>query len=214
MPKIHSVVFDSTNTKSDLCEMGATCCSDKSPYNKVTHRHPYTALYALLFSRFREQPVRFAEIGIAGGASMIMWRHYFRNAATKIFAFDRDTNFIANLERYNLFETHGIEMDVKSESSIHQALMKTGGELDVLLDDSTHDLEDQVKIVRAALQFIKPGGMIVIEDIFRRIPDEDYENAMGDLLDHFAFCCFYVTDHIARWSPDWDNDKVLVLIKK
>jgi len=54
----------------------------------------------------------------------------------------------------------------------------------------------------------------VIEDIFRRIPDEDYENAMGDLLDHFAFCCFYVTDHIARWSPDWDNDKVLVLIKK
>jgi len=214
MPKIQSVVFDSTNTTSDLCEMGATCCSDKSPYNKVAHRHPYTALYALLFSRFRVQPVRFAEIGIAGGASMIMWRHYFRNATTKIFAFDRDTNFIANLEKYNLFETYGIEMDVKSEASITQALMKTGGDLDVLLDDSTHDLADQVLIVRAALPFIKPGGMIVIEDIFRNIPDEDYEKAMGDLLDNFAFCSFYVTDHLARWSPGWENDKVLVLIKK
>jgi predicted O-methyltransferase YrrM len=214
MPKIPSVVFDSTNASTDLCALGTYFNSDKSPYNTKGHRHPYTALYSLLFARFRTTPVRFAEIGIAGGASMIMWRHYFLNPHTSIFGFDCDQNFISNLLSFGLPRVSAFHMNVESEESIHQGLVAAGGDIDVLLDDSTHGILEQVKILRAGLPFVKSGGLIVIEDVFRRIPDADYEVMLEEFMPQLSFACFYVTEHERRWSPDWENDKVLVLIKK
>ena len=58
-------------------------------------------------------------------------------------------------------------MDVKDSSTIIQSLTSTGGELDILLDDSTHTFEDQIRIIKDGLPYVKSGGMIIIEDIYR-----------------------------------------------
>jgi len=214
MKKIQSITVDSTAAETQLCTLGANYCADKSPYNTAGHRHPYTAVYTLFFSRFRCQPVRFVEIGIAGGASMLLWRTYFTHKDTHIFGFDRDKNFLQNTLNFGLYGISVGEMDVYEEDSIRKGLEATGGNLDVLLDDSSHGLVDQVRIIKQGLPFVKPGGLIVIEDIFRDTPDEKYEEALADVLDQFSMAMFVVTEHEKRYSPGWNNDKLLFLVKK
>ncbi len=208
------MVIDSTECHSDLCELGKKFHCDKSPYNVVAHRHPYTAVYAMLFSKYRYLPVRFAEIGVAHGASMFMWRYFFLHVDTRIYGFDRDENFLKNLMDKNLPYVMTEIMDVFHDDSIRKGLEKIGGELDILLDDSIHGAPEQIKIIRNAIPYIKPGGMIIIEDIHRNIPNEVFENGLADVLDQFSFVSFILTEHKDRWSPGWDNDKLLVLIKK
>lgn len=212
--KIPVVTIESSDAFTRLCELGAACGADKSPYNRVGHRHPYTAVYSLLFGRFRYQPCRFAEIGIAMGASMVLWRCFFQHPSTTIFGFDRDENFLEHTNQLQMPDVHTLIMDVTDEGSIHAGFQQIGGNLDVILDDSTHNLSEQVKIIKAGLPYIKPGGMIVIEDVFRRIPNEDYEKALEGIADEFSFITFIMTEHKDKFSPDWDNDKLLVLIKK
>ena len=45
--------IDSSLVKTDLCSIGEKLKTDKSPYNKISHRHPYTGIYEFLFSNIR-----------------------------------------------------------------------------------------------------------------------------------------------------------------
>ena len=102
MGRIQSITVDSSKAETHLCYLGGINKTDKSPYNDAGHRHPYTAVYSLFLSRFRFQPVRFVEIGIAGGNSILMWRTYFTHKDSWIFGFDRDTNFIQHMLSFGL----------------------------------------------------------------------------------------------------------------
>ena len=50
--RIEKLVIDSTESVTDLCRLGVKHPTDKSPYNESSslHKHPYTAVYNLLFS--------------------------------------------------------------------------------------------------------------------------------------------------------------------
>ena len=213
MNSIPSIVIDSTNALTELCYMGKLTRTDKTPYNENGHRHPYTAVYSLLFGSLRYRECKFAEIGVAGGASVVLWNNYFKNAS--FYFFDRDTDFLNNASNYVPKEKNTFtEMDVKNCSSIVKGLEATGGELDILLDDSTHTREDQILIIKEGLPFVKSGGIIIIEDVYRNESEENYLNELKDVLDNFSQVFFITTDHALRYSPGWDNDKLLVLIKK
>ena len=210
---IPTLIVDSTKCCSDLCDLGRICRTDKSPYNDIGHRHPYTGIYSLLFSQYREKEVRFSEIGIATGASVEMWNLFFKNAS--FYFFDRDINFL-HYSKQHVKETNNkfLLMNVSDKISIKESLEATGGSLDVLLDDSSHNIDDQNNILHEALPFIKSGGMIIIEDIDRKLPDIMYETILEDIKEEFSFITFIQADHDLRYSPGWDNDKLLVLIKK
>jgi predicted O-methyltransferase YrrM len=105
-------------------------------------------------------------------------------------------------------------MDVGEEESIRRGLGATGGDLDVILDDSSHGVDDQIRIIKQAIPFLRPGGVIIIEDIFRDTPEERYEEGLADVLDQFSMAMFVVTEHERRYSPGWNNDKLLFLVKK
>lgn len=212
--KIQSITIDSSSSKTELCELGQKYYADKSPYNEKGHRHPYTAVYNMLLAKYKYEPVRFVEIGIAGGSSLLMWSQYFLNQGRRLFFFDRDQNFIKNGNGYRVPDVFCLEMDVAKEESIREGLQKIGGDLDVLLDDSTHGIPEQVKIIKCGLPFLKSGGMFIIEDIFRRYKEEDYQKELEDVLDQFSFATFITCEHTNKWSPDWDNDKLLILVKK
>jgi len=212
--KIQNIVIDSSNSQTELCLLGKRFFADKSPYNEKGHRHPYTSVYSLLLSKYKHSPIRFVEIGIAGGSSLLMWAHYFQNLGRRLFFFDRDIGFIENARKFQIPDVYCLEMDVTQEDSIECGLKKIGGDLDVILDDSTHGIPEQVKIIKKGLPFLKSGGMFIIEDIFRRYKEEDYQTELEDVLDEFSFATFITCEHKDKWSPDWDNDKLLVLIKK
>lgn len=212
--KLQNIVIDSTPSNTELCELGKVFFADKSPYNSKGHRHPYTAVYSLLLSKYKMHPIRFVEIGIAGGSSLLMWAHYFQNQGRRLFFFDCDKNFISHGNSFGIPGTFCLEMDVYKSESIRNGLSQIGGDLDVILDDSTHGIPEQVKIIKEGLPFLKSGGMFIIEDIFKRYDEQEYQKQLEDVLDEFSFATFITCEHVNKWSPDWDNDKLLILIKK
>ena len=210
---IPSITIDSTKAETDLCQMGLLCGTDKTPLNLKGHRHPYTAVYSLLFGRYRYRNCKFAEIGVAGGSSVLMWNLYFTDAM--FYFFDRDQNFLLNsMQHVSKDNNKFYLMDVKDSLSIIKSLTSTGGDLDILLDDSSHTFEDQIRIIKDGLPYVKSGGMIIIEDIYRDASETKYYDELKDVLEQFSEVFFIVTDHKKRYSPGWDNDKLLVLIKR
>jgi predicted O-methyltransferase YrrM len=212
---IPTLVIDSSKCLTDLCIIGANCRTDKSPLNQVGHRHPYTPVYSLLLSGFRYQNIKFAEIGVASGASVLMWNMFFEKG--RFFFYDRDQNFLDHAKRIvpTQNNTFGI-MDVRNPESIKECLESAcvDGKLDVLLDDSSHNVNDQKIIIHESLPYIKSGGMIIIEDVSRDETNDNYFKIIEDIYNEFSFISFIVTEHENRYSPGWNNDKLLVLIKK
>jgi hypothetical protein len=209
---IPTLVIDSSECPTELCKVGKAFGADKSPYNTAGHRHPYTPVYNLLFAKYKNQPLNFAEIGVAGGASVVMWNVFFQNA--NFYFFDRDQNFLNNAVQYvnpnkNTFQL----MDVRDLYGMISIFSKIPN-LDILLDDSSHNIDDQKLIIRAALPYIKSGGMIIIEDIERFRTNEEYYAIIKDIEHEFSFITFILTEHKNRYSPGWDNDKLLLLVKK
>jgi predicted O-methyltransferase YrrM len=193
--------------------LGRTFNTDKSPYNVITHRHPYTAVYSMLFASLKNRAIRFAEIGVARGGSAQLWDTYFTHSDTKIEMFDRDSDFLQHTDEITSNKVQCSLMDVQKDGDIARALKERGGEYDVIIDDSTHGLEDQVRIVKEAFPLLKPGGILIVEDIFRATDVKEYETRLKYIVPQCSASYFVICEHMARWSPGWDNDKLLVLVK-
>jgi len=212
--QIQHVVMDMTGSYTELCEIGKQIGIDKSPYTTLegAHRHPYTGIYSMLFGPLKNRPVQFAEIGIAGGGSVILWNQYFKKGVFRFF--DRDANFLANAKSFG-FPCSTFElMDVAKDGDITRALGESGIDFyDVILDDSSHEYDHQIRIIKEAMPFIKSGGYIIVEDVFRNTPEANYETALQDILPQCSEAYFVVCNHEERYSPGWNNDKLLVLVK-
>jgi predicted O-methyltransferase YrrM len=204
--------LNSSRAPTELCILGAKCETDKSPFNTTGHRHPYTPFYSMLMATYKNKPVRFAEIGVAVGSSVAMWCQYFEKG--QLYFFDRDHTFLKHAASFGFAHAEFALMDVSDPQSIHDSLERTGGELDILLDDSSHDIWHQKEIIREALPFLKPGGILLIEDVFRNLSDEEYMRVIEPVKDQLSFYAFFEMEHVNKWSPGWDNDKILMLVKK
>ena len=211
---MNSITIDSSDCVSDLCQICSKTGTDKSPYSVGGHRHPYTVPYSLLFEPLRKKPIKFVEIGIFRGASILAWRLFFSSA--NIYGFDNDQNnvdFIASQGWPNVFLD---TMDASDAKSIGEKLGKYSqdGELyDVILDDASHNPEHQVQVIKTALPFLKQGGLLIVEDIFRERSTEPYETVFQEIKDQVSFHTFITCDHKNRFSPGWNNDKLLVFVK-
>jgi hypothetical protein len=73
--------------------------------------------------------------------------------------------------------------------------------------------EDQIRVIQNVYTKLKPGGILIIEDIFKRYDENDYILALGDVLSHFQDYYFVSLDHANRNSTGWDNDKLFILVK-
>ena len=211
----NSITLDSTNCKTDLCNLCVRTGTDKSPYTpNGGHRHPYTAPYSLLFEPLRNKPIKFAEIGVFRGASILVWRNFFTKA--RIYGFDIDYQNMEAVRAMNLPGVSLDAMDATQASSIEAGFSKhmADGELfDVILDDALHDPSQQVITIKTCLKMLKQGGILIIEDVFRDRPEEPYIEAMNEMKSMISFSTFIVCDHKDRYSPGWNNDKLLVIVR-
>lgn len=209
--KYDKLIIDSSYTKTELCELGIKYPTDKSPYVKNLHRHPYTAVYDFLFFPFKNKNISFAEFGVYENQSMKCWREYFPNAF--LYAFDNDQKHLTSAINDNLKDTHYSFVDVASSHSIQETLTSTNTQFDIILDDASHKLDHQINIIKNSYSFIKPGGILIIEDIFRKTPEKKYIDAIGDYEKYFDRIIFILCEHLNRDSSGWDNDKILVMIR-
>ena len=142
------------------------------------------------------------------------WRAFFSRA--RIFGFDIDLVAMENIKNMNLPAVFLDQMDATKPDSMEAVFQKymTDGELfDVIIDDALHDVNQQAITIRTCMNKLKQGGLLIIEDVFRNQDHAAYIKVMEEVKDLISFSTFIICDHKDRYSPGWDNDKILVMVR-
>ena len=130
--------------------------------NLITDKHSlhsYTDhFYEREFAKYRDQPVQIIEIGIDQGGSLVLWAEYFQRA--KILGVDLQLrgNCEQDCARYP-----GIQLALGNAYD-HYSLQYFPP-ADIIIDDGPHNIESQIWTVKNLSHRVKPGGMLIIEDV-------------------------------------------------
>ena len=196
--------IDYKKSSSELCFIGAKYDTDKSSQrsnlSQNRHSHPYTLFYHSIFKNQREAPLAIAELGILYGSSLLMWQEYFTNAT--IYGFENNLDLIHSFQNKNNNDRITLTpLDVKNKTSIIDAFESVGVQYDLIIDDTTHQFEDQLRIIQNCYSYLKPGGMLIIEDIFKSFSEEKLKDLSRDLDLSIEFEKFVQAYHYATMQP-------------
>jgi predicted O-methyltransferase YrrM len=212
-----SLQINYEDKKTELCEIGKKYDTDKSSQrSNVTnsrHCHPYTIFYDSLFKDIKHKSLNIAELGILEGSSLRMWQEYFTNA--NIYGFEYNKQFINNFKsKFNNDRICLTEIDVTSNNSIINSFANMNVKYDIIIEDTTHQFNDQIRVIKNIYPYLKEGGILIIEDIFKSYNENNYIDNLKHILCEFKDYYFVTLDHVNRCSTGWDNDKLFILIKK
>ncbi|MDA7785200.1 class I SAM-dependent methyltransferase [Pseudomonadales bacterium] len=131
----------------------------QSPYRSIKHAS-YFSVYDTLLNEYRGKNITFVEIGVLDGGSLFMWRDFFGENARII--------GIEINKSAKVWEEHGFEIFIGSQSDpeFWKGLFNKVGNVDIVLDDGGHTYQQQIVTVESSLQYIKPGGKIIVEDTY------------------------------------------------
>lgn len=137
--------------------------TDKNDY--TTHTY-CTDFYDKEFAKYKESltgphGVYVLEIGINSGGSILLWNDYFcytYKIHSRITGIDINIpQDIANkLLRYSSIEVY--------QQDAYKQLLKNKA-FDIIIDDGSHEVNDQIIVVREYSKLLLPGGILVIEDV-------------------------------------------------
>lgn len=152
-------------TLEDLASLHST---DKAVNYGGASKHGYTLTYDPILTPFRNEPIRFLEVGVCmeftdGGQSVRMWYDYFPNAS--IFTFD-----IVDMSRLENDRVRFFKGDQSNRSDFERMYEAFGSqEFDFIIEDGSHRYEHQMISLGALFKYVKSGGIYFLEDL--SIPD-------------------------------------------
>ena len=121
-------------------------------------RQGFTPLYDMLFSPFKLSAKKVLEIGIHRGDSLRVWRDFFPDAT--IYGWDIDPNFLFQEPRV---KTRVVDHDDKER--VRLALEEIGGNIDIVIEDGSHWMSSQQRLLAWCLPHVGSGGLYVTEDL-------------------------------------------------
>ena len=137
----------------NLDELGIKCHCDKSSL-----RHNYLVEYEKLFAPIKEKVKSVLELGVWLGGSLIIWEEYFKNA--KIYGIDiKEARKVFSGKRRKVFI--GEQQDLNFLDDV----CKQTGELDIIINDCSHLVKDQIVSFEFLYYKLKRGGLYFIEDV-------------------------------------------------
>jgi SAM-dependent methyltransferase len=117
--------------------------------------HSYIPIYEALLGPIRSTARAVLEIGVGPQAlSLQMWREFFPNAT--IFGIDVDSLWEVTPDRIQ-FVLGDAYSAVPTEIASRQ--------YDLIIDDGSHALHDQLTVIEKYRPLLAPGGLLVIEDV-------------------------------------------------
>jgi len=125
--------------------------------------HSYGEAYDKLFEKFdRNAEISILEIGIQKGGSLCAWRDYFPNAAvTGVDIVD------AVKPEYRRADIAYVLNDIKKWNPPYT--------FDIIIDDGSHFTEDVLYVIDNYEGKLRPGGLLIVEDIQDESLWKDYE---------------------------------------
>lgn len=131
-----------------LNEIGVQCQTDKS-----TITHCYLDNYEKYFEPFREKEITVLELGVAGGASIKMWREYFPKA--KVYGVDNNPDCAGE----------GIFIGSHNDTAfMGRVIANIGHYADIIIDDGSHVGHDMITNFKMLIKYVKSGGYYALED--------------------------------------------------
>jgi 23S rRNA U2552 (ribose-2'-O)-methylase RlmE/FtsJ len=119
--------------------------------------HSYIDEYQRLLTPYRDNST-VLEIGLCMGESLLMWEEFFTNS--KVFGVDITPHLLLELIEDN---THNIIIaDATKETILEHFSNET---FDVIIDDGSHRLDDQVDTFKLFKDKMNSGGIFIIEDV-------------------------------------------------
>jgi predicted O-methyltransferase YrrM len=214
-----SIFIDYKNECCELCLIGKKYGTDKSSQNRnaddltdTKYCHPYTLHYHELFKEKRYDNLNICEIGILGGSGLRMLQEYFPNS--NLYGFEYHNTFIDDFKKnFDNTRIKLFSMNVHDEINILQSLRTAGEMYDIIIEDTTHLIDDQIRVIKNIHPFLKKDGILIIEDIFLSNNENEYKEKLGNVLDNFKEYYFITLDHVNKNSIGWNNDKLLILKK-
>lgn len=117
--------------------------------------HAYVGIYEELFHARRHDELRLLEIGVREGESLRMWREYFSKGEIVGIDIDPPEPAIAGCEVVRMHQADREAIDTRWPDQ----------HFDIIIDDGSHRLEDQVLSLIWLWPKLKLGGLYIIEDI-------------------------------------------------
>jgi hypothetical protein len=117
--------------------------------------HKYLPIYERLFAPLRDKELNIFEVGYQHGGSAKLWERYFSKAIIK--SIDIDTCVPSPQSSRIILEI----ADVRKLTSEYFANFIP----DIAIDDGSHILEEQMHFISIVYPVLKPGGLLIIEDI-------------------------------------------------
>lgn len=164
--------------------------------------HNYHKVYSALFNSLDAVKNVF-EVGIANGSSLRAWKEIF--PTSEVFGVDLNINHLIEEDRIHTFWADQGDPNtfnsVKKEASI--------GEVDLIVDDGSHQLKHSMDTFSALLPWLSVGGWIVIEDIHVSMKDDwlEFQKNIGSEYKTFLL------DMMDECKSGWD-DNIVFLAKR
>jgi SAM-dependent methyltransferase len=130
-------------------------------YGQDKFGHHYAEVYDILFAPLQDKEINIFEVGFFTGGSCRLWLDYFPNAKVKCIDIHPQAHsrvlgtYIAN-PRFNF--------EVMDSNNLTPEYVKDFNP-DIFIDDGSHILNDQLYIVKTVYPVLKPGGLLIIEDV-------------------------------------------------
>ena len=118
----------------------------------------YFDIYEELLNEYKNQNITFVEVGVHNGGSLFMWKKFF-GKNSRIIGIDLNPN-AKELEQYG-FE---IFIGSQGDSNFWTDFYKEIGDIDILLDDGSHNYYDQLLTLQNSISNIRDNGLIIVED--------------------------------------------------
>lgn len=156
--------------------------------------HTYIDEYQRLLEPYRKNST-VLEIGLFMGESLRMWEEYFVDS--EIWGMDINAEHLIEMikeNRHNIILGDATKPEILD--TIHDKMF------DVVIDDGSHRLSDQIKTFNLFKKKMKPNGIFIIEDVF---DIDDVKDVFSSLHDNVEI--------IDNRHIKGRNDDVLIVYK-
>ena len=149
--------------KSNLDDLFINFNCDKGTYfyyqKEKILSHNYSIYYEKYLKNLKEKKINFLELGSHEGKSLASFYFYFPNA--KLIG----ANINPFQMRYRSKRITELFVDVSSKEILKSLSDYLGDELDIIVDDASHNLRDIIIAFSIFFKNLKKGGIYIIEDI-------------------------------------------------
>jgi hypothetical protein len=218
-----SFIIKNNNKISGLCELygsdkGYINLNKEKPYPWKSHS--YSNFYFNLFNHFKNEikllfecgigsnnPKIISNMGISGkpGASLRVWRDYFKNA--QIYGADIDKNCLFQDDRIKTFYVD--QLNNESIKEMWKNISKDN--FDIIIDDGLHSEDASTSLFFNSFHKLKDGGIYIIEDVHY-----NYINSLYKKLFSYSPEVIILNDNQRHITEDdsVSMDNNLIIIRK